>query len=176
MRFTRRKGVLEARVDRVEARALSNLVGDLLELLGEAGTAGADPLEALVGLSGGPVERPQDPALARLLPNAYADDAPEAAAEFRRFTEADLREGKRVSARTVLALLEPALSGGGRLTLDDAQAAALLGTLNDLRLVLGTRLEVTEDMEALPPQDPRAPALNLYGWLGWLQESLLSRL
>ena len=57
---------------------------------------------------------------------------------------------------------------------DDADA--WLGCLNDLRLVLGTRLEVTEDLDerTLAEDDPRLPALELYSWLGWLQESLLS--
>ncbi len=64
---------------------------------------------------------------------------------------------------------------GGRLALDRDQVDAWLGTLNDLRLVLGTRLEVTEDTPLeLPDDDPRAQALLVYGWLGWLQESLLS--
>ena len=55
------------------------------------------------------------------------------------------------------------------------QADAWLGALNDLRLVLGTRLEVTEDLDAddLAEDDPRLPGLEIYGWLGWLQESLL---
>ena len=58
--------------------------------------------------------------------------------------------------------------------MDREQADAWLGCLNDLRLVLGTRLEVTEDTELdLRRDDPRAQALTVYGWLGWLQESLL---
>jgi hypothetical protein len=75
----------------------------------------------------------------------------------------------------VLATLAPLLERGGRLALDRDQVDAWLGTLNDLRLVLGTRLEVTEDTELeAPHDDPHAQALLVYGWLGWLQESLLS--
>ena len=176
MRFkkVRGSGEVKADVDAVEADVLSAVAGDLLELLGEGADADPDPLAAMVGLSDGPVEPPEDPALARLLPDAYGDDD-EAATEFRRYTEGDLRAGKRANAGTVLATLAPLTGRGGRLVLDRDEADAWLGCLNDLRLVLGTRLEVTEDTELDPrADDPRAQALQVYGWLGWLQESLLS--
>jgi hypothetical protein len=174
MRFKRRRAGTTADLDPGEAGLLAALAEDLLGLLGEGSSQDEDPLAAVVGLSSGPLPLPEDPALARLLPNAYADDD-HAAAEFRRFTEHDLREGKRTGAGTVLATLAPLLADGGRLVLDRDEVDAWLGTLNDLRLVLGTRLEVTEDtpLEA-PDDDPRAQALLVYGWLGWLQESLLS--
>ena len=184
MRFTRKRGgVVEAVVGEVEAVVLSSAAADLAALLGEGEDADPDPLAAMVGLSSGPVERPRDPALARLLPDAYRPGAsdevdPEAAsAEFRRFTEADLRAGKRADAQVVQETLAP-LQGGGRLRLDRTRADAWLGCLNDLRLVLGTRLDVTEESleEELPEDDPKAHALQLYAWLGWLQESLLESL
>ena len=175
MRFKRRRGgAVTADLDAGEAGLLAALAEDLLGLLGEGEPVQEDPLAAMVGLSSGPLPLPEDPALARLLPNAYADDD-HAAAEFRRFTEHDLREGKRTNAGTVLATLAPLLADGGRLVLDRDQVDAWLGTLNDLRLVLGTRLEVTDDTPLeVPDDDPRAQALLVYGWLGWLQESLLS--
>ena len=176
MRFKRRGGTLRADVGPVEADVLSAVVSDLLVLLGEGEEEDADPLAALVGLSSGPVAAPTDPALARLLPDAYGDD-PEAAQEFRRYTEGDLRAGKRANATTVLATLAPLAGRGGRLVLDRDEADAWLGCLNDLRLVLGTRLEVTEETELdVRADDPRAQALQVYGWLGWLQESLLANL
>ena len=174
MRFRRRRGHVTAELDAGEAELLSAMAGDLLVLLGADEPADEDPLVALVGLSSTPVERPGDPALARLLPDAYADDD-EAASEFRRFTEQDLRTGKRTSAGTVLATLAPYLDRGGKVPLDRDQVDAWLGTLNDLRLVLATRLGVTEETDLDPgPDDPHAQALMVYGWLGWLQESLLS--
>jgi hypothetical protein len=175
MRFKKaRGGGVRADLEAVEADVLSAVAGDLLELLGEQDDADPDPLAALVGLSDGPVDPPEDPALARLLPDAYGDDE-QAATEFRRYTEGDLRAGKRASAGTVLATLAPLTGTGGRLLLDRDEADAWLGCLNDLRLVLGTRLEVTEETELdLRDDDPRAQALQVYGWLGWLQESLLS--
>lgn len=183
MKFRRRTGGVEVRVDRTEARVLSRVVGDLLELLGEEVDADTDPLAAMVGLPAGDLAPPTDPALARLLPDAYRPDAEgvqdtaAASAEFRRYTEADLRAGKRASAGTVLAGLA-SVADGGRLQLEREQADAWLSCLNDLRLVLGTRLEVTEELELdrLARDDPRLPALHVYGWLGWVQESLLASL
>ena len=174
MRFKRRRATVTADLDPGEAGLLAALAEDLLGLLGDGAPEGQDPLAAIVGMTSGPVAVPDDPALARLLPDAYADDD-SAAAEFRRFTEQDLREGKRASATTVLATLAPLLGRGGRLALDRDQVDDWLGALNDLRLVLGTRLEVTEETELdVPDDDPHAQALLVYGWLGWLQESLLS--
>jgi len=183
VRFKRaRHGVVTADVSDVETSVLASAVAQLLHLLGEQDAVDDDPLAAMVGLPAGDVRRPDDPAMARLLPEAYrpeASDEPgfdvdEAAADFRRYTEGDLRAGKRGHAVLVLGNLA-ALEGGGRLRLDRAGADAWLGTLNDLRLVLGTRLEVTEETgDQDPPDDEdRAHALQVYGWLGWLQESLL---
>ena len=189
MRFRKaRGGRLTADVEPVEAAVLGQCAGDLLALLADEepdeepdeGTDEPlqDPLAALVGMPSGPVEAPDDPALQRLLPDAYGDDDPEASHEFRRYTDADLRGGKRAHAGTVLATLP---AEGGRMVIDRDEADAWLGCLNDLRLVLGTRLEVTEDLDpddALTStgadDDPRLQALQVYGWLGWLQESLIS--
>ena len=177
MRFKKQRGgTVRADVDPVEVQVLLTVAGDLLELLGEQEEPDADPLAAMVGLSSGPVATPDDPALARLLPDAYGDDDA-AATEFRRYTEADLRAGKRANAEAVLAALGPVQDVGGTLVLTREQVDAWLGCLNDLRLVLGTRLEVTEDTELDPRgDDPRSHALQVYGWLGWLQESLLGAL
>jgi len=174
MRFKRRRRQITAELDGGEAALLSALAGDLLLLLGDDEPADEDPLTALVGLSSAPVDPPTDPALARLLPDAYADD-PQAASEFRRFTEQDLRTGKRANADSMRTGLAPYLERGGSVRLDRDEVDAWLSTLNDLRLVLATRLGVTEETDLdPPPDDPRAQALLVYGWLGWLQESLLS--
>jgi hypothetical protein len=182
VRFKRaRHGVVTADVSQVEAAVLGSAVAQLLQLLGEQDAVDDDPLAAMVGLPSGDVHRPEDPALARLLPDAYRPDASddpefdadEAATEFRRYTQSDLRAGKRAHAVTVLESLA-ALEGAGRLRLDRLQSDAWLGTLNDVRLVVGTRLDVTEQTyQQPPPDDDAAHALQLYSWLGWLQESLL---
>jgi hypothetical protein len=114
--------------------------------------------------------------LARLLPDAYRDD-PEAAGEFRRYTEQGLRSGKVAAAQTVLATL-PAEGGRVRLEPDDAQA--WLRALNDVRLAIGTVLGITEDyedeLEAASWADPRSAYLEVYHWLGYVQDSLVRAL
>ena len=175
MRFSRSRRGVQARLEELEARVLAQVAVELLELLGEAEAEDADPLAVLVGLPPGDVDRPDDPALARLFPDAYGDD-PEAATEFRRYTESDLRAGKRAAASDVLRDLQPMVDGGGKILLDRDQCDTWLGWLNDARLVLGTRLDVTEDLDEdeLDPEDPRSQLVAVYGWLGWLQESLLT--
>ena len=120
-----------------------------------------------------PPEAPADPVLARLLPDAYQDD-PEAAGEFRKYTEPSLREAKKYFAQTMLETLPPK---GGRVKLNADQARDWLRALNDVRLMFGVRLEVTEDFEeqlaSLDPKDPRVAAFEVYGWLGAVQESLV---
>jgi Domain of unknown function (DUF2017) len=120
-----------------------------------------------------PPEAPADPVLARLLPDAYQDD-PEAAGEFRKYTESSLREAKKYFAQTLLETLPPK---GGRVKLSAEQARDWLRALNDVRLMFGVRLEVTEDFEdqltSLDPKDPRVAAFEVYGWLGAVQESLV---
>ena len=136
---------------------------------------GAAELDAMLGFS--PRTRaPLDPALARLLPDAYRDD-PDAAGEFRRYTEQSLRSSKQEAARTVLDTLP---ADGGPVRLSWEQAQAWLRTLNDVRLTLGVRLGVTEEFEdewrQLDPVDPRATAFEVYAWLGDVQESLVQAL
>ncbi|WP_439675198.1 DUF2017 domain-containing protein [Embleya sp. MST-111070] len=190
-----RSGRPEIVLEDMHVRVLADLCGQLVEMVSPDDEA-VDPLAAELGLTGlGSTEvpaTPDDPALARLLPDAYADDV-EAAAEFRRYTETDLRLRKRDNARIVLAdlaelvdLTEPAeddevMSGREhRVVLDAAGVQAWLGTLNDLRLVIGTRLEVTEDMEEfeakLADDDPRRWLFAVFHWLGGLQDSLLGAL
>jgi hypothetical protein len=141
---------------------------------GEPDLSPAD-LAAMLGATG-PTSPPQDPVLARLLPDAYRDD-PEAAGEFRRYTEQDLRSGKVAAAQTVLATL-PAEGGQVRLGPEDAQA--WLRALNDVRLAIGTVLGITEDYEdelkAASWADPRSAYLEVYHWLGYLQDSLVRAL
>ncbi|MEU4201241.1 DUF2017 domain-containing protein [Streptomyces sp. NPDC045470] len=197
-------GGAAAPLDEVEISILRSLAVQLMELIGpgEEPAEGDDPLAAL--FTEGPSEPPSDPALARLFPDAYGgpDEVPDdathaAAAEFRRYTENDLRTRKREDALAVVRALD-ALGpvGGARDTDDPAGATASegavlrlkpdesrqwLGALNDLRLAIGTRLEVTDEDESgellrLPDSDPRKPMVMAYLWLGGLQESLIETL
>ncbi|MCX5343296.1 DUF2017 domain-containing protein [Streptomyces sp. R-74717] len=174
-------------LDEVEIAILRSLAVQLLELIGpgDEPAEGQDPLAAL--FAEGPSEPPTDPALARLFPEAYGDEDSElraASAEFRRFTENDLRTRKRDDALTVVRTLD-ALSvtedGDAVLELTGDECRNWLGALNDLRLTIGTRLEVSDDDEAgslyrLPDSDPRKPMVMAYLWLGALQETLVETL
>ena len=172
------RGRVVLRVDDEERVLLAALARQLVELVtpderptGEE----ADPLAAMVGIDPF-ARRPDDPALRRLFPDAYADDE-EAAAEFRRFTERSLRDVKLEHARTVLATLD---GSGGTVTLSDAEAQAWLGTLNDLRLTLAERIGLDEDNHEafydLPPEHPAFALFHLYDWFTFLQESLVHAL
>ncbi len=112
---------------------------------------------------------PNDPGLRRLFPRAYEDEQDEAA--YRRLLGNELLEGRR---RALQVLAETA--DAQRLTGEQAQA--WLTALNDLRLFLGTRLEVSDEslLEDLAEDDPRAPELALYAYLSWLQEQLVEAL
>jgi hypothetical protein len=62
-------------------------------------------------------------------------------------------------------------------SLDQGQLETWLRTFNDLRLVLGTRLDVSEDDTGpIDPEDPEAPARAAYEYLGWLLESTVDAL
>jgi hypothetical protein len=133
-----------------------------------------DPLEAMVGI-GTDDEQPEDPALMRLLPDAYPDDV-EASRDFRRLTQDGLRTRKLANAVTVLESLH---TDSKRVVLDQVQAHAWLTSFTDVRLVLGDRLGVTDDPasqewdEDAAEDDPRMAMLAIFDWLGYLQESLV---
>jgi len=138
-----------------------------------------EPDDVLAGLSwpdADPVTLPSDPALRRLLPDAYRED-PDAAAEFRRYTEASLRDDMMADLRAVrLDLL--VISDKGHTTLGDEATQAWLRVLNRVRLVLAVRLgiETADDHEALASldeDDPRAGPFLLYDWVGYVLSVLL---
>jgi hypothetical protein len=185
----RRSKHLIATFSGFEADLLRSLAAQLVELLrNEAAVPrdDADPLEALMDFSG-PTTEPEDPVLARLFPTAYQHDE-EAAAEFRRFTEGTLRDGKANAAITIIDCLEdaglpPELTEEGLVIdveLDQPTAEIWMRSFTDLRLALATRLEVEEGDEAywhsLPDDDPRAQAHDIYEWVGYLQETLVQAL
>jgi hypothetical protein len=182
--FRSRRGVVTATFAAEEVQVLRGLVGELVELIRDDAPEPTtrppeDTFAAIVGALGS-TEPPEDDVLARLFPNAYADDE-EAAGEFRRFTERGLRDGKVANARAVLdSLGDPAFSDQVTVSLDPGEAQAWMRTLTDVRLALGTRLGVEQDdegfWEALPVDDPRGQVHGIYLWLGWLQESLVASL
>jgi hypothetical protein len=185
----RRSRLVIATFTGFEADLLRSLASQVVELLrNEAAVPdeGRDPFEAMMDFSG-PTTAPEDPVLQRLFPTAYADDE-EAAAEFRRFTEGTLRDGKAAAACTIIDGLEeaglpPELTEDGLMIdveLDEPTAETWMRSFTDIRLALATRLGVEEGDEekwhALPDDDPRAQAHDIYEWVGWLQETLVEAL
>lgn len=173
--FTRTMtGRVVVRLDEDERQLLRSLAEQVIVFISpEAHDQGVDPLAVLVGI-GADTERPEDPALIRLLPDAYPDDE-EASAEFRRFTERGLRELKAAHAQSVLDALA---RSGDKVTLSPPELQSWLGFLNDARLALGVRLAISEDsheeLEQLSPEDPRFGMFQVYGWLSFLQETLVA--
>jgi len=172
-----------------EADLLRSLAGQLVELLRNEAAAPAeteDPLEAMFDFSG-PTTEPDDPVLARLFPTAYREDA-EAAAEFRRFTEGSLRDGKAAAAATIIDTLEdaglpPELTEDGLMIdveLDHDEAETWLRSFTDIRLALATRLGIEEGDEdywdSLPEEEQAAQVYGIYQWVGILQETLVDAL
>ena len=182
----RRTGGVVATFSGFEADLLRSLASQLIELLrNEAAVphADADPLEALLDFTG-PTTAPDDPVLARLFPTAYPEDE-EAAGEFRRFTETELRGGKADNAAAVIDTLEdaglPTQLEGEALVIDveleRGGALQWLKSMTDMRLALASRLDITEGdddyWDSLGEDDPRAHVHDIYDWLGFLQESLV---
>ena len=184
----RRTGHVIATFTGFEADLLRSLASQLVELLHHEAAVpdDRDPLEALMDFTG-PTTEPEDPVLARLFPTAYVDDE-EAAAEFRRFTEGTLREGKARAAGTIIDTLEEAglpdeLREDGLVIdveMDEPTAQTWMRSFTDLRLALATRLGIEEGDEdywyALPDDDPRSQAHDIYEWVGYLQETLVGAL
>jgi hypothetical protein len=121
-----------------------------------------------------------DPVVGRLFPDIYPDDA-ENSAEFRLYTEGELKTGKIDQAGAILAALPS--SGGGEVRLDTESAEAWLRALNDARLAMGTRLDISADTDLgeelddavlRDPTSTRVFQLSVYAYLGYLQESLLN--
>ncbi len=168
-----RKAVVRLRLDEIERGLLLSLSHQMAEFVApEPADPDADPLAAFVGIDA-VAQVPDDPALARLLPDAYPDDE-EASREFRRFTERGLRESKAAGALVVGRALAAA---SDEVVIPTEECGAWLGFLNDTRLALGSRLEISEDnhdeLAALPDDDPRAGLFHVYDWLTYLQDTLV---
>lgn len=148
-------------ITRLEAAHLAGLIGQFQEVLTESDAAA-------------------DPAVRRLTPDAYRDDE-EAAREFRTLTQGDLLDRRRDDANIVLEGLapaaeisddpdDPALRESVPLVLTNEQAHAWLRTLAAVRLVLATRLGIT-DADSHVDGDPR---FGIYDWLGYRLDGLVT--
>jgi hypothetical protein len=129
-----RDGAFQLRIGDDERDLLASLAGQLRDLLVSDETDG----------------------LERLFPPGYAND-PDREQEYQQLTHDELLT-KRLAA---VDILEQTVN---ETKLDEDQLTAWMGAVNDLRLVLGTRLDVTEDMD-IELDDPRAPAFAVYQYL-----------
>ena len=125
-------------------------------------------------------ESEDEPVNRRLFPPAYLDVADiERDTEYHRLMHDDLVKEKLANLDLLTGSLDRGSASIRRWTVDltDEEATAWLAVLNDLRLALGVRLDITEDYDGdVDDTDPRAPAFRLLSYLGWLEEQLLDAL
>ena len=176
-------GLISASFTAVEAELISSLATQVAGLLGSVAARSDDPELAGTGI-GGSTERDDDPAIARLLPNAYNDDD-DASREFRQLTERGLASRKIDNAVALLHSLAPiAAATAGlasdsdddeqRIELDDPAALAWMRSLTDIRLTIAARLGLVDDDDVIDEDDEQAVVLlDVYSWLGAVAESLV---
>jgi Domain of unknown function (DUF2017) len=164
-----------------EAALLHNLVTSMVGMLEDRESSSpADELEEITGMRTGNTQPPQDDTMKRLLPDFFRpqNDHPagSAAAEslnsaLRSLHEPEIIDAKRQAAQRVLETLP---EGGGKFELTEDDAHAWAAAVNDVRLALGTMLDVGPNgPDALPPDHPMAGHLDVYQWLTVLQEYLV---
>lgn len=175
-------GKIVAKFDDVERGLIRHLALEVAEMVAPPSSSNVDPLALELGLedldlnmdlSSLDLGQQRDPALDRLFPEAYADDDA-AAMDFRRFTEVSLRKQKTARLQTVVDCLA---ESGAKVTLTQAQALDWLGALNDIRLVMSVRMDLTtaadhELIALLPPEDPKSDLYALYEYFSFVLESL----
>ena len=176
--FIRNDGTFSLSLTLDEAHILINLAEQLLELLGEGDFAhhyeNNDPFAQLMAMQQ-EIAPPEDPVLKRLLPIAYSD--PEAADDYRRYTEPALRLNKQTGLRTIREALTVLVDNDEAGTIENLDPQLWLKGINDLRLALSVRLDIDADsfetFENMPDENPQKAIYAVYFWLGWLQENLL---
>jgi hypothetical protein len=162
--FHREAAGIAVQLGTQERAVLADLMRQLLGMLqARASESPVDLLYAQLGI-GGPADAPLDPALARLLPDAYRDDR-QAASEHRQLTELSLVQRKVANAQAVIDSLEQAAA-----VLDEAQVQSWLRSLTDLRLTIAARLQIETDDDQGIGDDAM---LGIYDWLGYLQGMLI---
>jgi hypothetical protein len=107
----------------------------------------------------------EDPNLRRLYPTAHAQDA-RLDDEYQSLVHGTLVEGRLGALDTLDATIDAKV-------LTDEQLGCWMGAVNDLRLVLGTRLDVSEEDHDVDPDAPDAAARLVYHYLGWLLEEIV---
>ena len=157
----------------LEAGLINDLAVQVVELLGGNTAQPQDRMFATIGIGGGDAPS-SDPAIARLLPDAYRDDR-DASQEFRRLTEHSLSDRKIANARELVRMLG---AGGGagsdEIELDADAQQAWLRALNDIRLIIASRIGIEGDGdEGRGDSDADLIIRDVYDWLGMVQGSLV---
>jgi len=142
-----RSGTYELNLPESERAVMGDLVKQLRELL---------------------VATTDDPSVRRLFPTAYHDD-PDRDREYQQLVRDELLSRRLDALTTVESTL-------GADSLDEDQLTAWLCALNDLRLVLGTRLDADESPVEVDPDDPDAPLFAVYDYLGFLLSEVVDAL
>ncbi len=164
-----------------EAALLTSLVSSMLAMLEERESSSpADELEEITGIQTGNSQPPQDDTMKRLLPDFYRSHTDHPAGSgtaeslnsaLRSLHEPEIIDAKRQAAQRVLDTLP---EGGGKFELSEEDAHSWAAAVNDVRLALGTMLDVgAHGPDALPPDHPMAGHLDVYQWLTVLQEYLV---
>ncbi|MGB8405492.1 MAG: DUF2017 domain-containing protein [Mycobacterium sp.] len=165
---------LRAALEPHEVQLLSNLVGSLCEMLDDReSSTPQDELAQLTGIKVGHSQAPDDDTMRRLLPDFHRDEQPDESLNgaLRSLHEPVIIEAKRQAAQRLLDTLP---AGGGRFELTEEDGQAWAGAVNDVRLALGTMLDVGPDgPEQLSSDDPMAGHAEVYHWLTYLQEYLV---
>lgn len=178
--WKREDGHVVAELSQQEAAVVRGLVGQVRDMLtARSEEAPQDELSEITGIRTGPSTPPQDRVMERLLPDFYRRDPDTgesdeeesgAAGALRSLHEPELIEAKTAVTGTVLRTC-PREGGTVRLTAE--QADGWLSALNDVRLALGTALEVDEDSPEEPEDELVREHLGVYQWLTWVQDSLV---
>jgi hypothetical protein len=165
------KARLVGTFDAQEAAVLRGLLDEVRQMLAKREADNpADELAVLTGMRTGPSSRPERPRAGPAPARLHHEDA-DLAAGLRSLHEPELIEAKDRAAAEVLGGLP---AGGGRVELTPAQGDVWLAALNDVRLALGTALDVNEEMsDDVDPDDPRAAHLGIYHWLTFVQDGLV---
>ena len=168
-------------LDSHEAALLKNLVGSMIGLLDERESSSPpDELEQITGMKTGNSKPPDNVTLQRLLPDFSKPDDDDASgkeaadslnAALRSLHEPEIIEAKRFAAQQLLATIP---EDGGRFELTEDTANAWVAAVNDIRLALGTMLDIRPGgPDRLPDDHPLASHLDVYQWLTFLQEYLV---
>jgi len=164
-----------------EAGLLNSLVTSMLGMLEEReSSAPADELHEITGMKTGNSAPPDDDTMKRLLPNFYRTQRDHPAgtgtaeslnSALRSLHEPEIIDAKRQAAQR---LLDTCPQGGGKFELNEDDAHAWAAAVNDVRLALGTMLDIGPNgPDALPTDHPMAGHLDVYQWLTVLQEYLV---